>query len=189
MSNVRKLERSYYLLWATPAGEEIPFEVSKEVTRALQPLCDSSPYCPDERIPRVQGESVDSVASQARIASVVQYVPNPNFSGVTDCPYRFTTKEECYRDINISAFKQALFTTEQATQVTNYLAALGYRVSRERIGESEIDGSRILKAHGVIYNFHETRFEIGPGNLSLCMIRNPYETTPEGTDEEARCRS
>ncbi len=191
MSIIRKLERSYYLLWATPAGEQVPFEVSKEVTRPLQPLCETSPYCPDERIPRIQGESVESAKSPPKIASVVQYVPNPNFDGVKDCPYDFRNKEDCYRDINISAFKQALFTEHERTQITNYLTALGYSIGAERIGASDIDGARILKAHGVIYNFHETRFEIGPGHLSLCMIRNPYETSSETAEDEEKspCRS
>ncbi len=191
MSDIRKLEPSFYLLWATPASEQVPFEVSKEVTRSLQPLCQTSPYCPEERIARIQGESVETPQNTPRIASVVHYVPNPNFSGVKACPYDFRTKEECYRDINVNAFKQALFSKRECVQVTNYLAALGYTVAVERIGDSQIDGSRILKAHGVIYNFHETRFEVGPGNLSLCMLRNPYETSPETTEDEeaSQCRS
>lgn len=190
MTAIRRLERSWYLLWATPPGEKVPFEVSKEVTRPLQPLCKTSPYCPDERIPQVRGESVTSTAGLPKISSVVHYIPNPNFAGVTFCPYDFKTKEECYRDINVKAFQQALFTEEERLPVTNYLKALGYEVTDERIGESEIDGTRILKAHGVIYNFHETRFEIGPGSLCLCMIRNPYEGSPEPAPAQpGRCPS
>ena len=82
------------------------------------------------------------------IASVIEYERNPHFKGVTDCPYRFRSKEECYRDINVKAMTQALFTQHEMGTVTNFLTALDYRIEVERIPSTEIDGSRILKMHG-----------------------------------------
>lgn len=178
MASIRRLEQSFYLIWARPAGEKIPFEVSKEVTGPLQPACHTSPYCPDERIPRIRGRAQNDPESPdgVRIASVVEYERNPTFQGVTHCPYEFTTKDECYRDINVKAMTRALFTAEEVRTVGNFLRALGYEVETEVVPESSIDGTRILKMHGQVYNFHETRFEMGPGQMVLCMIRSTVDT-------------
>ncbi|MBI4614460.1 MAG: hypothetical protein HY720_12685 [Planctomycetes bacterium] len=177
-ASIRRLEGAYYLIWATPPGESTPFEVSKEVAGPLQPLCASSPFCPDERIPRLRGRSQGDPGrpNRTRIASVLEYERNPRFQGPSTCPYRFRTKEECYRDINVKAMTQALFSQEEIATVSNFLRALGYQVEAEKIPESQIDGTRILKMHGQIYNFHETRFEPGPRRMVLCMIRSSVET-------------
>ena len=172
--NILPLESCRYLLRATPTGEEVPFEVSKEVSGNIQPLCSTTPYCPDERIPRLHGKRQTEPGGD-RIQTVLQYDPNPYCDGVTDCPYHFLTKEECYRDINIQAMKQALFTPLEMVRIRNFLESIGFEVEAERIPETEIDGTRILDVHGPIYNFHETRFEIGPGNVNLFMIRNPLK--------------
>ncbi|MDP7036087.1 MAG: hypothetical protein QF752_16520 [Planctomycetota bacterium] len=171
---ILSMQPSLYLLRATPIGEQVPFEVSKEVSGNIQPLCSTTPYCPDERIPRLHGKR-QIEGGEDRIQTVLQYEPNPNWEGVTNCPYHFQTKEECYRDINIQAMKQALFTPEEMIQMRNFLESIDFEVEIECILESEIDGTRILDVHGPIYNFHETRFEIGPGNVHLFMIRNPLK--------------
>ena len=171
-----RIDPHLVLLWATPEGESVPFEVSKEVSQPLQPRCATSPYCPDERSPRIRGE----LSASGEIASVVHYVPNPNFAGVTDCPYHFTNKEQCYRDLSQSLMRLALFSPQQATWIGNYLDSIGYEVERERIVEEDIREGRTLMAHGMTYNFHEVRYELGPGGVNLLMIRNPYDPHPRG---------
>lgn len=178
---IHQLDPCLYLLWAVPRGEEVPFEVSKEVVGPLQPACATSPYCPDERIPRITRHRRSGFVPDGEHAyqTTIEYERNPNFKGVTECPYDFRSKEECYRDINVKAISRALFTKGEAERVTNYLRALDYQVEWESIPRAQIDGGRILHAHGRIYNFHETRFEVGPEGVTLCMIRNPYEKAPE----------
>ena len=111
-----------------------------------------------------------------KIASVLEWEKNPKFGGVVGCPYEFRNKDECYRDINVKAMTRALFSAAEIKKVTNFLGALGYGVEVEAIPEAEIDGTRILKMHGQIFNFHETRFEVGPGPMVLCMIRSTVQT-------------
>lgn len=170
MGVILSLEPARFLLWATPEGDRVPFEVSKEVTGPLQPRCATSPYCPGERVARISGDP-----STSRIRSVVQYEPNPRFAGVHDCPYRFTTKEQCYEDLGRAMLTKALFDTKERVWVANFLASLGYTTSAEAIPSEDIRRGRMLQAHGTTYNFHEIRFEIGPANLGLVLIRNPHD--------------
>lgn len=182
---VLRLEPFYYLLWATPRGEDVPFEVSREVTQVLQPRCATSPYCPDEMIPRIRGERT---GLDGEVQTVARYVHNPHFRGVTDCPYAFVSKEECRRDQERALTRFALFDKLHRERIANFLEALGYHVDAERIGESDIECGRVLQAHGATYNFHEIRFEHGPGNLPLVMIRNPYDPDPRGSRQRQEQR-
>jgi hypothetical protein len=61
---------------------------------------------------------------------------------------------------------------------------MGYKVWVERVKGADLDGDRILLAHGPIFHFHELRVENGPGGFVLYLIRNPREEErPEGCRE------
>jgi hypothetical protein len=161
---VIKLERRFYLLWAIPSGGKEAFEVSRAVNVDLQPECPSSPLCPEE-----VGISPD----EAR--KVRPQAPGGKDYVSKNCPYHYATKQECYKARNIQALREGLWKEKEVGLIGNFLEALGYKVEEEEIPESKIDGSRILMAHGHIYNFHDVRFITGPGNVEIILVRNPYQ--------------
>jgi hypothetical protein len=171
---MKRIEQDFYILWTVPPGEDVPFEVSREVATPLMPLCQTSPFCPKERTPRLTGQPTPDGGE--RRASVVTYEPNPDFEfDPADCPYQFVDKEDCYRAINKKALREGCIPEAELARIANFLKAMGYRVQAERVSASDLEGERILMAHGPIYNFHELRCENGPGGLVLYLIRNPRE--------------
>ena len=99
---IRLLENCF-VLWAIPAGEKIPFEVSREVDTPVQPKCKSSPFCPGERTMRVVGRS-DSPRGRKSSQPTWEYDERFRFSR-GDCPYSYKSKDECYREINRQSIK------------------------------------------------------------------------------------
>jgi len=167
-------ESAYFLLWVLPQGESVAFEVSREVSVPLQPRCETSPFCPGERIPRLTGKPDPENA--LRRASVVTFEFNPNFKfEPSEWPYAFPDKDDCYKAINRRALREGCIPQNEVQRIGNFLKALGYRVWTERLSRHDLDGERILMAHGPIYNFHELRCENGPAGLVLYLIRNPQE--------------
>ena len=165
-ATIIQLQTQLYLLWATPAREEVAFEVSKVVDQPLQARCPTAPLCPSEAEEerRTRGEDAD-----------LDEVPvDPNSDADPDCPYAFCTKAECIRERNIEALRTALFPDREAQLVANYLRALGYEVRKEQIALDSLNGSRVLMAHSRIYNVHDVRVLCSPGGQELVLIRNPY---------------
>jgi hypothetical protein len=117
-----------------------------------------------------------------RRLSIVTYEMNPDFAyDPSACPYGFPDKETCYQNINRKALREGCIPESQLKRIGNFLKALGYRVFAERVSRRDLNGERILMAHGPIYNFHELRCENGPGGLVLYLIRNPHENEcPQG---------
>lgn len=176
------LDDALYVLWAAPAGEEVPFEVSREVPLPLLPDCPTSPFCEDERLRRLRPKN-DSGGTGPR--AEVSLEMNPDFVFDPErCPYRFSDKDACYRNINRAALDAGCFPGRTVLGAANFLKALGYRVCLEKVNEQDLEGDRILVAHGPIYNFHELRCEHGPGGMVLYLIRNPAESdAPRGCVE------
>jgi hypothetical protein len=171
---MKKAGPEYYVLWAVPPGESVAFEVSREVDAPLQPECPGSPFCPGERTRRLVGAA--DPENPARRASVITYDFNADFEfDPGACPYGFEDKEACYRAINRKALREGCIPASERIRIGNFLKALGYRVFSEKLRKRDLDGERILMAHGPIYNFHELRCENGPGGLVLYLIRNPQE--------------
>lgn len=56
---VIRLERRLFLLWATPPGDTVAFEVSKVIGHPLQERCSTAPLCPSEvaRAARAEGHA------------------------------------------------------------------------------------------------------------------------------------
>ena len=92
------------------------------------------------------------------------------------CPLGFRSKAECYRSINIIAFKKGCVEKPDLYRTASFFHALGYTVHVESFEEEDVDGNRILMAHGPIYNFHELRTELGPNGLRYYLVRNPFES-------------
>lgn len=171
---MKKIENDFYVLWAAPPGEDVPFEVSREVSTPLIPECESSPYCPGERIAQLAGRP--DPGQGRRLQSVVTFESDPEFVfEPDDCPRRFPDKEACYRAINRMALRDGCIPADLLSRTGNFLKALGYRVWAERVGRLDLEGDRILVAHGPIFNFHELRCEHAPGGIVLYLIRNPRE--------------
>ncbi len=171
---MKKVVAARYLLWAVPPGEKVSFEVSREVQTPILPECPTSPFCPQERIRRLSGQP-DPQRKGLR-ASVVSFEMNPDFVfRPADCPLAFPSKEACYRSINRKAIQEGTFPEALVKPVANFLKALGYKVFSERVSRLDLEGDRILMAHGPIFHFHDLRCEHGPGGIVLYMIRNPRE--------------
>jgi hypothetical protein len=169
ISDVQRLMGPYCLLWATPEGEDVPFEVSREVPVLFEDKCPTSPFCPGEQIPRIEKDRKPGGPAWT-------YVEDGSFRLEPDrCPMGFQSKPECYRNINIIAFKRGTVPRDRLMETTAFLRAIGYTLYIESFAEEEIDGSRILIAHGPLFNFHELRVEIGPGGQRFYLVRNPYE--------------
>jgi hypothetical protein len=179
---MKKLGTDYYVLWAVPQGETVAFEVSREVSTPLQADCETSPFCPGERYPRLSGQDQEEGSHRA---SVITYEFNIDFHYDPDiCPYGFADKEECYKSINRKALREGCIPEDLLKRTANFLKALGYRVFAERVKPRDLDGDRILMAHGPIYNFHDLRCENGPGGLVLYLIRNPQEDEKPASAKE-----
>jgi hypothetical protein len=180
---MKKPNGDFYVLWALPQGEDVPFEVSREVATPLLPRCEHSPYCPGERTLRLVGER--DPARSNRSTSKIHYDMDPDF--VFDgsaCPYEFGSKDDCFRAINRKALREGCVPGDQLSRVANFLKALGYQVSGEKVPETDLEGDRILLAHGPIFHFHELRVENGPAGMVLYLIRNPREDErPESCED------
>jgi hypothetical protein len=87
----------------------------------------------------------------------------------------FKSKAECFREINIIAFVKGTVPREKLGEISAFLKSVGYRLFIEPFWKDEVSGERILIAHGILYNFHELRTELGPGGVRLYLVRNPYE--------------
>lgn len=165
----RRRQGDYYLLWALPRGEKVPFEVSREVPVLIEDRCPTSPYCPGERMPRI-------LPARRRAAGPWTYAEDPHFRMDPErCPMGFRSKEECYRAINVLAFRKGLLPRREVFAVAAFLRSVGYRLHAETFDEEEVTGERILLAHGPLFHFHELRTEMGPGGVRLYLVRNPYE--------------
>ncbi len=179
INDLRKSRGGYFVLWATPLGENTPFEVTREVPVIIEDRCPTSPYCPGERIPRIEPS-----AGSARPARTWSYAEDRSFEVDAEaCPFGFRSKAECYRHINTVAFKKGCVPRAMLRAYASFLSSIGYAIDIESFEEDDIRGDRILIAHGPIYNFHEFRIEIGPGGVRLFMVRNPYENQKPKTAE------
>jgi hypothetical protein len=178
---MKLLDAEPYVLWAWLPGEKVPFEVSREVS-ALHPRCPHSPYCPGERLFRIVG--MPSGPGGRKLST-----PTPDFDPefVFDpsvCPYRYASKEECFRSINHAALKAGCIPQRELARTAGFLKSLGYRVKAERVDAHEFEGTRILLAHRPIYNFHELRVEHCIGGQILYLIRNPsLDESPPDAEE------
>lgn len=149
---ILRLDPSLYLIWAARAPFRDVYEVSRDIRAPLQPLCATSPWCPDELL-------------EAPSDPLEEPALNPAFEGPVDCPYGFTSKNACYRDINILALRAGLFSRRDVHLVGNFLTALGYRVQTERVEQERLDGTRILLAHQG--DERECWLESGPQGIGL----------------------
>ena len=176
-------DQDFYVLWAYPQAEEVPFEVSREVATPLLPRCETSPYCPEERAMRLVGEK--DPARGSRFQSKIIHEVDPDFDFRREsCPYAFRSKDECFRAINRKALREGCVPGDQLHKVANFLKALDYKVFSEPLPRGDLDGERILLAHGPIFHFHELRVENGPAGMMLYLIRNPREDErPNGCHE------
>jgi len=154
-SNVLSLARARKLIWATPRGERIPYEVSKAVNAPLQARCKTAPLCPGE-------------SPQDGLPGWIQ----PNGAPVGPCPYDYETRGQCISDRNIEALVAALFLPAEARLVSNYLSALGYNVREEEVPPESLDGARILNAHGRIGGSHEVRVMGAPHVGEIVLVRD-----------------
>lgn len=163
---VLRLTQARVLLWArrpqvererSAPRSDSAFEVSKVVTRPLQPACSSAPRCPDE-------EGRSPFARQR--ASWIDPSEPPHGS----CPYAFAVRGECLRHRNQLALEAALFLPAEARRVRRLLEALGYQVEEEELEPSRAE-TRILKAHGCVGAHHEARLLQSPGVGSVVLVR------------------
>jgi hypothetical protein len=154
-TNVLSLAHARRLIWATPRGEKIAYEVSKAVNAPLQAKCKTAPLCP--------GESPSD-----GLPGWIQ----PGGAPVGACPYDYETRGQCISDRNIEALVAALFLPAEARLVTNYLSALGYNVREEEVPAESLDGARILNAHGRIGGSHEVRVMGAPHVGEIVLVRD-----------------
>jgi hypothetical protein len=154
-SNLLSLARARILLWATPRGDKVAFEVSKAVTAALQARCKSAPLCPGESPETTNPGWLD-----------------PQTAPLGACPYAYETRGECICDRNAEALGAALFGPGDARLVRNYLHALGYSVREEEIPPLDLSGMRILHAHSKIGDSHDVRVMGVPGVGELVLVRD-----------------
>jgi len=154
-SNVISLSRSRILLWATPRGEQVPYEVSKAVSAPLQARCKTAPLCPAE-------EGQNGLPGWIR----------PDDPPIGPCPYEYATRGACICDRNVEALAAALFTPAEARLLGNYLNALGYVVREEAVPPEALDGTRILNAHAKIGDSHDVRVVSAPGVGELVLVRD-----------------
>jgi len=170
LRDVRRPRGDYFLLWATPAGEQVPFAVSREVAVILEDRCPTSPYCPGERMPKIESDRTQG-------GPLWSYVEDETFRMEDGaCPLGFASKAECYRSINVIAFKKGCIERPDLYKTASFFHALGYAVHVESFDGDDVDGNRILLAHGPIYNFHELRTELGPLGIRYYLVRNPFES-------------
>ena len=153
--NVVSLARARRLIWATPRGEQISYEVSKAVNSPLQSRCKTAPLCPGE-------------TPQDGLPGWIQ----PNGAPVGACPYDYATRGQCISDRNIEALVAALFLPAEARLVSNYLSALGYNVREEEFPPECLDGTRILNAHARIGSSHEVRVMGAPNVGEIVLVRD-----------------
>lgn len=153
--NLLSLARARLLIWATPRGEKLSYEVSKAVNAPLQVKCKSAPLCPGE-------------SPQDGLPGWIQ----PNGAPVGPCPYDYETRGQCISDRNIEALLAALFLPQEARLVSNYLSALGYNVREEEFPPESLDGARILNAHARIGASHEVRVMGAPGVGEIVLVRD-----------------
>ncbi len=153
--NVVSLARARRLIWATPRGEQISYEVSKAVNAPLQARCKTAPLCPGE-------------SPQDGLPGWIQ----PNGAPVGPCPYDYATRGQCISDRNIEALVAALFLPAEARLVSNYLSALGYNVREEEFPPECLDGTRILNAHARIGSSHEVRVMGAPNVGEIVLVRD-----------------
>jgi hypothetical protein len=176
---MKLLGDSFYVLWAAPAGEKVPFEVSREVPGVIHPRCPNSPYCPGERMFRVMGRPPRDGGSRISTAAP-DFDPDFVFDPAV-CPYRYASKDECFRAINRTALRAACIPERDLRRIAGFLQSLRYAVKAERLSDADLDGGRILMAHGPIYNFHDLRVEHAIGGQDLYLIRNPsLDGSPPG---------
>jgi hypothetical protein len=152
------LERTRFLIWATPRGDRLAYEVSKAVDGPLQARCATAPLCPGEDLERT--------------GAVPGWI-DPQAAPIGECPYQFETRGECIRSRNVQALEAALFHSREANLVANYLSALGYTVKLEEIPQNRVlDGTRILHAHSKIGDTHDVRVLAAPGGGELVLVRD-----------------
>ena len=152
---ILSLARARLLLWATPRGQKLAYEVSKAVNTPLQAKCKTAPLCPGE-------------SPQDGLPGWIQ----PNGAPVGACPYHYETRGECISDRNVEALVAALFLPAEARLVSNYLNALGYNVREEEFPPESLDGARILNAHARISSSHEVRVMGAPGVGEIVLVRD-----------------
>jgi hypothetical protein len=153
--NVLSLARARKLIWASPRGERLSYEVSKAVNVPLQSRCKTAPLCPGE-------------SPQDGLPGWIQ----PNGAPVGACPYDYATRGQCISDRNIEALIAALFLPAEARLVSNYLSALGYNVREEEFPPESLDGTRILNAHARIGSSHEVRVLGAPNVGEIVLVRD-----------------
>jgi|GEM_PF-1971901 len=154
-ANVLSIAKARLLLWASPRGETLAYEVSKAVNAPLQARCKTAPLCPGE-------------SPQDGLPGWIQ----PNGAPVGPCPYDYDTRGQCISDRNIEALLAALFLPSEARLVANYLNALGYNVREEEFPPESLDGARILNAHARIGSSHEVRVMGAPGVGEIVLVRD-----------------
>ena len=154
-ASILSLARARLLLWATPRGQKLAYEVSKAVNAPLQVKCKTAPLCPGE-------------SPQDGLPGWIQ----PNGAPVGACPYHYETRGECISDRNIEALVAALFLPAEARLVSNYMNALGYNVREEEFPPESLDGARILNAHARISSSHEVRVMGAPGVGEIVLVRD-----------------
>jgi hypothetical protein len=165
-SKVLQLDHTRVLLWATPRGDAVPYEVSKAVDGPLQSKCQSAPICPEE-----------SSSRGSRPADLGGWI-DPGAAPTGTCPYTFETRGECIRARNVEALEAALFHRPEAGLIANYLRALGYAVRLEEIPRLRIgDGTRILNAHSKIRDTHDVRVLSAPCG-ELVLVRDLAGQSP-----------
>jgi hypothetical protein len=178
---IQFVQPEYFVLWVTPKGEKVPFEVSREVAGTVHPRCPNSPFCPGERIYRIEGMP----AGGARRVSTATPDFDPEFEyHPARCPYRYRSKEECFQAINRQAIRSGCIPEPELERTAGFFKSLGYRVKAERVPTGDLEGARILLAHRPIYNFHELRVEHCIGGQILYLIRNPsLDESPPDCEE------
>ncbi len=153
---VLRLADARVLLWAQDREGE-PFEVSRMVTAALQPLCPTAPRCPRE---------VEEAGPFGRPPAWI----DPHEEPIGPCAYRFHTRGECLRHRNQAALEAALLGPDEAGRARRLLEAMGYRVREEALDPARLR-SRILLAHGAVGPTHQVRLLNAPGLGSLVLVR------------------
>jgi hypothetical protein len=152
---VLSLSRGRLLLWATPRGDGLAYEVSRAVHAPLQVRCKTAPLCPGES----PGDGLPGWIE-------------PTAAPRAECPYDYQTRGQCITDRNVEALLAALFSPPEARLAGNYLKALGYAVREEEISPESLDGTRILHAHARIGNSHEVRVSCAPGVGEIVLVRD-----------------
>jgi hypothetical protein len=153
-SNLLSISRARILVWATPRGDRVAYEVSKAVNAPLQALCKTAPLCPGE----TPGDGLPGWIQ-------------PNGVPLGACPYEYETRGACISDRNIEALVAALFSPTESRLLGNYLNAMGYIVREEEFPPESLDGTRILNAHARIGNSHEVRVMGAPGVGEIVLVR------------------